>query len=320
MERTGSAARKTDESRGVGADGCGAAGGADRVGYGGVLGGGDRTQAAGCGGGRFGGAGAKESRGVAAVQRDRAGEGGEHRGGVGAGTQARGGGKAGAGLYCGESRYRRDFPAAAGGSAARGGVGDAALEVEADHRTVPGESGRNRGLGDRSEGGDPPGVGSECVGNRAGAQPSVGKCFAERGGCGADAEVAAGGGIFRYPAAGSCDCLGSRVVQLRGEGAALKGEDEVGAVGQRFAALDERPAEGFEIEGAVVGVQQVAAPEFQPHEVVAEGDFGVQKAVKVLPDVVRFVPIDGAGAGVLGGEGQLVHPPVGQVEGVGAAE
>ena len=72
--------------------------------------------------------------------------------------------------------------------------------------------------------------------------------------------------------------------------------------------MDERIAEGFEIEGGVVGVREVAAPEAEVDFILADADAGVERKVKVLGDVVVFGPEYLAGAVQLGRGVELVKP------------
>ena len=80
----------------------------------------------------------------------------------------------------------------------------------------------------------------------------------------------------------------------------LQGKRHLDTDLQRLPFLDERIAEGFEIEGGVVGVREVAAPEAEVDFILTDADAGVERKVKVLGDVVVFGPEDLARAVQLG--------------------
>ena len=84
--------------------------------------------------------------------------------------------------------------------------------------------------------------------------------------------------------------------------------------------MDERIAERFKIEGGVVGVREVAAPEAEVDFVLADADAGVEREVKILGDVVVFGPEDLAGTVQLGRGVKLVEPFVPEREVVLEAE
>ena len=83
-----------------------------------------------------------------------------------------------------------------------------------------------------------------------------------------------------------------------------------------FTQLDVRFVEGLKIEGGIVGIGEVAAPQVDAHDAFTGTDLGIERAVKALVNVISLGPKDLTCSTVLGGGRDLVDPAALQQSGV----